>query len=114
MIQPQTYLKVADNTGAKELGVIRVLGGSFRRAGGVGCIVVASVKSATPDGTVKKSEVVKCVIVRTRYTIKRVDGTHIRFDDNAAIIIDKDFNPSRSAFFKINSTETRLSGEYSE
>ena len=99
MVQPQSYLKVADNTGAKQLGVIRILGGSYRRAGNIGDIVVASVKSAIPDGTVKKGEVVKCVIVRTRYTIKRIDGTHIRFDDNAAIIIDKDFNPRGTRIF---------------
>ena len=90
MIQPETRLKVADNTGAKEICCIRVLGGSFRRSGSIGDVIVASVKSATPGGVVKKGDVVKAVIVRTVYTVKRADGTHIRFDDNAAVIIDND------------------------
>ena len=110
MVQMQTLLKVADNTGAKQLGVIRVLGGSFRRAGGIACICVASVKSAIPDGTVKKGEVVKCVIVRTHYTIKRQDGTHIRFDDNAAVIIDKEGNPRGTRIFGPVARELRDKG----
>jgi large subunit ribosomal protein L14 len=110
MIQMQTILNVADNTGAKTLGVIRVLGGSFRRFGGIGCIVVASVKDALPDGTVKKGEVVKAVIVRTAYTIKRDDGTHIRFDDNAAVIIDKEGNPRGTRIFGPVARELREKG----
>ena len=110
MVQMQTILKVADNTGAKSLGVIRVLGGSFRKAGGIGDVVVASVKTAMPDGTVKKGEVVKCVIVRTSYTIKRIDGTHIRFDDNAAVIIDKEGNPRGSRIFGPVARELRDRG----
>ena len=86
MIQPQTRLKVADNSGAKEIMCFRVLGGSFRRTGSVGDVIVASVKSATPGGAVKKGEVVKAVIVRTRKQYRRPDGTYIRFDDNAAVI----------------------------
>ena len=87
MIQPQTRLKVADNSGAKEIMCFRVLGGSFRRTGSVGDVIVASVKSANPGGAVKKGEVVKAVIVRTRKQYRRPDGTYIRFDDNAAVII---------------------------
>jgi large subunit ribosomal protein L14 len=110
MVQMQTILKVADNTGAKQLGVIRVLGGSFRRSGGIGCICVASVKSAIPDGTVKKGEVVKCVVVRTHYTINRTDGTRIRFDDNAAVIIDKEGNPRGTRIFGPVARELRDKG----
>ena len=110
MIQPESRLVVADNTGAKELGVIRILGGSFRRAGGIGAIVVCSVKSATPGGLVKKGEVVKAVVVRTAYTIKRNDGTHIRFDDNAGVIIDKDRNPRGSRIFGPVARELREHG----
>ena len=88
MIQPQTRLKVADNSGAKEIMCFRVLGGSFRRTAGVGDVIVASVKSATPGGAVKKGDVVKAVIVRTRKQYRREDGTYIRFDDNAAVIIN--------------------------
>ena len=110
MVQPQTRLKVADNTGAKELGVIRILGGSWRRAGNIGDVVVASVKEATPGGVVKKGEVVKCVIVRIAYTIKRVDGTHIRFDDNAAVIIDKEGNPKGTRIFGPVARELREKG----
>ena len=89
MIQPQTRLKVADNSGAKEIMCFRVLGGSFRRTAGVGDVIVASVKSATPGGAVKKGEVVKAVIVRTRKQYRRPDGNYIRFDDNAAVIINE-------------------------
>lgn len=110
MIQPQTYLKVADNTGAKVLGVIRNMGGSRRKSAGVGDVVVASVKTATPGGVVKKGEVVKCVIVRTTYTVKRIDGTHIRFDDNAAVIIDKEGNPRGTRIFGPVARELREKG----
>ncbi|NLT17950.1 MAG: 50S ribosomal protein L14 [Firmicutes bacterium ADurb.Bin080] len=88
MIQPQTRLKVADNTGAKEIMCIRVLGGSFVRSGGIGDVIVASVKTATTGGIVKKGDVIKAVIVRTHKELQRKDGTVIRFDDNAAVIID--------------------------
>ena len=93
MIQPQTRLKVADNTGAKEIMCIRVLGGSFRRYGNIGDVIVASVKTATPGGTVKKGDVVKAVIVRSHKGARRPDGTYIRFDDNAAVIIDSNQQP---------------------
>ena len=88
MIQPQTRLKVADNSGAKEIMCFRVLGGSFRQSGSVGDIIVASVKSAQAGGAVKKGDVVKAVIVRTKKQYRRPDGSYIRFDDNAAVIID--------------------------
>ena len=88
MIQPQTRLKVADNSGAKEIMCIRVLGGSFRRDGSIGDVIVASVKSATPGGAVKKGDVVKAVVVRMRKQKRRPDGSYIRFDDNAAVIIN--------------------------
>ncbi len=87
MIQPQTRLKAADNSGAKELMCIKVLGGSFRKTGNIGDIVVCSVKTATPGGAVKKGDVVKAVIVRTTKGVLRNDGTYIRFDDNAAVIL---------------------------
>ena len=99
MIQSYTRLKVADNSGAKELMVITVLGGASRDKGGVGDIVSASVKSATPDGTVKKKEIVKAVIVRTKKAIQRSDGSSVRFDDNAAIIINPDKNPRGTRVF---------------
>jgi large subunit ribosomal protein L14 len=99
MIQPQTRLKVADNTGAKEIFCIRVLGGSFRRSGSIGDIIVASVKTATPGGVVKKGEVVKAVIVRTVYNVARPDGSHIKFDDNAAVIIDNEKQPRGTRIF---------------
>ena len=99
MIQPQTRLKVADNSGAKEIMCIRVLGGSFVRAGYVGDQIVASVKTANPGGTVKKGEVVRAVIVRTHKTIQRPDGTSIRFDDNAAVIVDTQKQPRGSRIF---------------
>ena len=88
MIQPLSWLKVADNSGAKEIMCIRVLGGSFRRSGNIGDVIVASVKSAIPGGKVKKGDVVKAVIVRTTFGLQREDGSHIKFDDNAAVIID--------------------------
>ena len=93
MIQPQTRLKAADNSGAKELMCIRVLGGSFRRSGNIGDVIVASVKTATPGGAVKKGDVVKAVIVRSAKGIRRADGSYIRFDDNAAVIIDSQKQP---------------------
>ena len=99
MIQPQTRLKVADNSGAKEIMCFRVLGGSFRRTAGVGDVIVASVKSATPGGAVKKGEVVKAVIVRTRKQYRRPDGTYIRFDDNAAVIINDQKQPKGTRIF---------------
>lgn len=99
MIQMQTYLKAADNTGAKELMCIRVLGGTRRRYAGVGDVVVASVKKAAPGGVVKKGEVVKCVIVRTAKEIHREDGSTIRFDENAAVIIKEDKNPKGTRIF---------------
>lgn len=93
MIQMQSYLKVADNTGAKELMCIRVLGGTRRRYANIGDVVVASVKKATPGGVVKKGDVVKAVIVRSASGLRREDGTYIRFDENAAVIIREDKNP---------------------
>ena len=99
MIQQQTYLKAADNTGAKELMCIRVLGGTRRRYAGVGDVVVASVKKAAPGGVVKKGEVVRCVIVRTAKEIRREDGSTIRFDENAAVIIKEDKNPKGTRIF---------------
>ena len=99
MIQPQTRLKVADNSGAKEIMCIRVLGGSFRRDGSIGDVIVASVKTATPGGTVKKGEVVKAVIVRSAKGVRRADGTYVRFDDNAAVLIKDDKNPRGTRIF---------------
>ncbi len=90
MVQQQTILKVADNTGAKELMCIRCLGGSYRKYAGVGDIIVASVKTATPGGVVKKGDVVKAVVVRTKKPIRRADGSYLRFDENAAVIIKED------------------------
>ena len=99
MIQEESYLKVADNTGAKEIHTIRVLGGSRRKYGNIGDVVVASVRKATPGGTVKKGEVVKAVIVRTKRGIRREDGTYVRFDENAAVIIKEDRNPRGTRIF---------------
>ncbi|MDN5278056.1 MAG: large subunit ribosomal protein [Clostridiales bacterium] len=99
MIQQESVLKVADNSGAKKLLCIRVSGGSKRTFGGVGDIIVASVKDAIPDGTVKKKEVVKAVIVRTKKEHRRADGSYIRFDDNAAVIINNDNNPRGTRIF---------------
>lgn len=99
MIQPQTRLKVADNTGAKEIMCFRVLGGSFRQSGSVGDVIVASVKTATPGGVVKKGDVVKAVIVRTHKQYRREDGTYIRFDDNAAVIINDQKQPRGTRIF---------------
>ena len=99
MIQPQSRLKVADNSGAKEIMCIRVLGGSFRRSGNIGDVIVASVKSATVGGVVKKGDVVKAVIVRTSKGIRRSVGSHIKFDDNAAVIIDAQKQPRGTRIF---------------
>ena len=100
MIQAESYLKVADNTGAKELKTIRVLGGSKRKYGNVGDVVVASVRKATPGGTVKKGDVVKAVIVRTTKGVRRADGTYVRFDENAAVLINTgDKNPRGTRIF---------------
>jgi large subunit ribosomal protein L14 len=99
MVQTETRLKVADNTGAKELLCIRVMGGSTRRYAGVGDIIVASVKDATPGGVVKKGDVVKAVVVRTKKEIRRKDGSYIRFDENAAVIIKDDNNPKGTRIF---------------
>ena len=100
MIQAESYLKVADNTGAKELKTIRVLGGSKRKYGNVGDVVVASVRKATPGGSVKKGDVVKAVIVRTTKGVRRADGTYVRFDDNAAVLINgEDKNPRGTRIF---------------
>ncbi|MBO5772963.1 MAG: 50S ribosomal protein L14 [Clostridia bacterium] len=99
MIQPQSRLKVADNSGAKEIMCIKVLGGSLRKAGNIGDIIVASVKTANPGGVVKKGDVIKAVIVRTSFGVNRKDGTHIRFDDNAAVIIDEQKQPRGTRIF---------------
>lgn len=99
MIQPQTRLIVADNSGAKEIMCFRVLGGSNRKTGNIGDVIVASVKSATPGGVVKKGDVVRAVIVRTRRGVRRSDGSHIRFDENAAVIIRDDRSPRGTRIF---------------
>ena len=99
MIQMESYLKVADNTGAKEIHCIRVLGGSKRKFGNIGDVIVASVRKATPGGTVKKGEVVKAVIVRTKRGVRREDGSYVRFDENAAVIIKEDKNPRGTRIF---------------
>jgi large subunit ribosomal protein L14 len=99
MIQQESVLKVADNTGAKKLLCIRCMGGSHRRYASVGDVIVAAVKEATPGGVVKKGEVVKAVVVRTRDSIRRVDGSHIRFDENAAVIIKDDKSPKGTRIF---------------
>ena len=99
MIQMESYLKVADNTGAKEIHCIRVLGGSKRKYGNIGDVIVASVRKAAPGGTVKKGDVVKAVIVRTKRGIRREDGTYVRFDENAAVIIKEDRNPKGTRIF---------------
>ena len=99
MVQQQTILKVADNTGAKELMCIRCLGGSYRKYAGVGDIIVASVKTATPGGVVKKGDVVKAVIVRSKKGLRRPDGSYIKFDENAAVIIKEDGTPKGTRIF---------------
>jgi large subunit ribosomal protein L14 len=99
MIQMETRLKIADNTGAKEIECIRVLGGTRRRYANIGDVIVASVKKAAPGGTAKKGEVVRCVIVRSKTGVRRGDGTYIRFDENAAVIIKEDKNPRGTRIF---------------
>ena len=99
MIQQESYLKVADNTGAKEIKCIRVLGGSKRKFGNIGDVIVASVRKAQPGGTVKKGEVVKAVIVRSAKGIHRADGSYLRFDENAAVLIKDDKNPRGTRIF---------------
>ena len=99
MIQMESYLKVADNTGAKEIHCIRVLGGSRRKFGNIGDVIVASVRKAAPGGTVKKGDVVKAVIVRSKRGLRREDGTYVRFDENAAVIIKEDRNPKGTRIF---------------
>ena len=110
MIQPQTKLKVADNTGAKVIMCIRVLGGSFRRSGNIGDVIIASVKKATPGGVVKKGDVVKAVIVRTSKGVQRQDGSSIKFDDNAAVIIDNQKQPKGTRIFGPIARELRDKG----
>lgn len=99
MIMPQTRLKVADNTGAKVLMCIRVLGGSFRKTANIGDVIVGTVKSAIPGGSVKKGDVVKAVIVRSKNGVRRADGSSIKFDENACVIIDKDKQPKGTRVF---------------
>ena len=99
MIQQESFLKVADNTGAKEIKCIRVLGGSKRKYGNIGDVIVASVRKSTPGDTVKKGEVVKAVIVRSAKGVRRADGTYVRFDDNAAVLIKDDRNPRGTRIF---------------
>jgi large subunit ribosomal protein L14 len=110
MIQQESRLKVADNTGAKEILCIRVLGGSMRRYGGVGDVIVASIKSAAPGGSVKKGDVVRAVIVRTAKEVHRPDGSHIKFDDNAAVILDQAKNPKGTRIFGPVARELRELG----
>ena len=99
MVQMESYLKVADNTGAKEIHCIRVLGGSKRKYGNIGDVIVASVRKAAPGGTVKKGDVVKAVIVRSKRGVRREDGSYVRFDENAAVIIKEDRNPKGTRIF---------------
>ena len=99
MVQMESYLKVADNTGAKEIHCIRVLGGSKRKYGNIGDVIVASVRKAAPGGTVKKGDVIKAVIVRSKRGVRREDGSYVRFDENAAVIIKEDRNPKGTRIF---------------
>jgi len=110
MIQQESRLRIADNTGAKEILTIRVKGGSLRRYGSVGDIIVATVKSASPTGSVKKGDVVRAVIVRTRKALRRKDGSYIRFDENAAVIIDDNKNPRGTRIFGPVARELRDGG----
>ena len=110
MIQQESRLKVADNTGAKELLTIRVKGGSTRRYASVGDIIVASVKAASPTGSVKKGDVVRAVVVRTKRPLRRADGSYIRFDENAAVIIDDNQNPRGTRIFGPVARELREGG----
>ena len=110
MVQQQSILKVADNTGAKEIMVIRCLGGSYRKYAGVGDVIVASVKTATPGGVVKKGDVVKAVVVRTKKPVRRADGSYIRFDENAAVILKDDGTPKGTRIFGPIARELRDKG----
>ncbi len=110
MIKPQTRLKVADNTGAKILMCVRVLGGSFRKFANIGDVIVGTVKNAIPGGTVKKGDVVKAVIIRTNRGVRRADGSSIKFDDNAVVIIDKDKQPRGTRVFGPIARELRDRG----
>ena len=110
MIQQETRLSVADNTGAKEILCIRVMGGSFRRTGNIGDIIVAAVKAASPGGVVKKGDVVKAVIVRSKKGLRREDGSYIRFDENAAVLIRDDKNPKGTRIFGPVARELRDNG----
>ena len=111
MVQQQSILKVADNTGAKEIMCIRCLGGSYRKYAGIGDIIVASVKTATPGGVVKKGDVVKAVVVRTKKPVRRADGSYVRFDENAAVIIKDDKTPKGTRIFGPVARELR-DGDY--
>ncbi len=111
MVQQQSILKVADNTGAREIMCIRCLGGSYRKYAGIGDIIVASVKTATPGGVVKKGDVVKAVVVRTKKPIRRADGSYLRFDENAAVIIKEDKTPRGTRIFGPVARELR-DGDY--
>ena len=111
MVQQQSILKVADNTGAKEIMCFRCLGGSYRKTASIGDIIVASVKTATPGGVVKKGDVVKAVIVRTKKPIRRADGSYVRFDENAAVLIKEDKTPRGTRIFGPVARELR-DGEY--
>lgn len=110
MVQQESLLKVADNTGAKELKCIRVLGGSVRRYGSVGDVIVCSVRKATPGGSAKKGEVVRAVIVRTKKAVRRADGSYVRFDENAAVIIKDDKDPKGTRIFGPVARELRDKG----
>ncbi|MBR0144100.1 MAG: 50S ribosomal protein L14 [Clostridia bacterium] len=110
MVQQETVLKVADNTGAKEIKCIRVLGGSVRRYGNVGDVIVASVRKATPGGQAKKGEVVRAVIVRSKKGVRRADGSYVRFDENAAVIIKEDKDPRGTRIFGPVARELREKG----
>lgn len=110
MLQQESRLKVADNTGAKELLTIRVKGGSTRRYAAIGDEIVASVKAASPNGTVKKGDVVRAVVVRTKRSVRRTDGSYIRFDENAAVIIDENKNPRGTRIFGPVARELRDAG----
>ena len=110
MVQQQTRLKVADNTGAKEIMCIRCLGGSYRRYANIGDVIVASVKTVAPGGTVKKGQVVKAVVVRTKNATRRADGSYVRFDENAAVIIKEDGTPTGTRIFGPVARELRDGG----
>ena len=110
MIQPQSRLKVADNSGAKEIMCIRVLGGSFRRSGNIGDVIVCAVKDASPGGVVKKGDVVKAVVVRSVKGVRRADGSYIRFDENAAVIVMADKSPKGTRIFGPVARELRDAG----